>query len=115
MGVLVIGCCGFGVWASGALALGWQTFGACAFGGNAAAGGIVFARDFAVGGIAHAAQANNEAASQFLQSSPFYHFALAASNHPILVMLLWVIPVMLQSRVINRARLRREAQENSQA
>ncbi len=115
IGMLAIGCCGLGFWSSGALAVGWQAYGGNAIASNAAVGGVVFARDFALGGIAHAAQANTEAARQFVQSDLFFRFALAAANHPILMMLAWILPLALQSRIIRRARLRNEAQSNSQA
>jgi RNA polymerase sigma factor (sigma-70 family) len=108
LGLAVIGAFGLGLWATGGVAIGWQAFGGSAIGWNAATGGVAVAHDVAVGGIAHALQANTEIAQQFVQTSPFLQFAELASHHSVLVMLVWVIPMALQARVIGRARRQRE-------
>jgi RNA polymerase sigma factor (sigma-70 family) len=108
LGIFSLGAVSVGVWAYGAAAIGWQIFCGCGFAWNAAMGGVVVARDFADGGIAHAAQANTELAWQFFQQQPFFRIARVISNHALWMMLLWVIPVSLQSRVVARARRRRE-------
>jgi RNA polymerase sigma factor (sigma-70 family) len=112
LGVFPIGAIALGAWAYGGLAFGWQVFCGCGAAWNAAMGGIVFAHDFADGGIAHAVQANTEIAGHFFRQSLFYRCAQTVANHGLLMMLAWVIPLGLQSRVVARARRRRE-QTNS--
>src|SRR6185369_13678499 len=75
IGLLSLGGFSLGVWSFGALAFGWQVFGACAIAWNAASGGVAVAHDFAAGGIAHALQANNEAARSYLRSNLFLRHA----------------------------------------
>jgi RNA polymerase sigma factor (sigma-70 family) len=108
LGLLSIGAGSLGVWAYGGMAIGWEVYGGCGFAWHSAMGGIVAARDFALGGIAHAAQANNETANQYFQQNFFSRAANAVANHGLLLMLLWVIPVTLQSRIVAKARQRRE-------
>jgi len=108
LGMFPIGAICLGVWAYGALAFGWQIFCGCGAAWNAAVGGIVAAHDFAIGGIAHAAQANTETASQFFQQNLFFRVSRIAANHSFLLMLVWVIPVTLKARVVARARRSRE-------
>jgi RNA polymerase sigma factor (sigma-70 family) len=107
-GIFPVGAITIGVWAYGAAALAWQAFCGCGVALNAATGGMVVARDFALGGIAHAAQVNTDMARQFIQHQPFFRIAQRISDHSLWLMLLWVIPVSLQSRVIARARRQRE-------
>ncbi len=71
-------------------------------------GGMAIAHDFAVGGIARAVQANTEIARQFIQQNLFFRISQAVSNHGLLLMTVWVLPVALQSRIVARARRRRE-------
>jgi len=108
MGLFPIGACCFGVWAYGGMVCGWQVFAGCGAAWNAAMGGVAIAHDFAVGGIARAAEANTEAARQFIQQGLFFRVAQTVSNHGLAMLLLWVIPVALQSRIVARARRRRE-------
>ncbi|HEX4265233.1 MAG TPA: RNA polymerase sigma factor [Verrucomicrobiae bacterium] len=108
LGMFSLGAISAGIWAYGAAAVGWQVFSGCGFALNAAMGGVVAARDFAIGGIAHAAQANTEIAREFCRQSSYFRIAQAIANHGFWLTLLWVIPVLLQSRVIARARRRRE-------
>ena len=108
LGMFPIGAICLGVWAYGALAFGWQIFCGCGAAWNAAVGGIVAAHDFAIGGIAHAAQANTETPSQFFQQNLFFRVSRMVANHSFLLMLLWVIPVTLKARVVARARRSRE-------
>jgi RNA polymerase sigma factor (sigma-70 family) len=108
LGALSVGAGSLGIWAYGGLAIGWQTFCGCGLAWHSATGGIVAARDFALGGFAHAAQANNEIADRFFQQDLFSHVAKTVADHGFLMMLLWVIPVTLQSRIIARARRSRE-------
>jgi hypothetical protein len=95
IGILALGGFGLGVWSYGGLVLGWQTLGGCALGWHSAVGGIALARDFAVGGAAHAVQANNEIARQLVNSSAFYHYGEIVSHHSLLLNLVWVLPLVI--------------------
>jgi len=108
LGMFSLGAISLGVWAYGGLALGWQVFCGVGIAWNAAMGGIVFAHDFALGGIVHAAQANTETAAQVIQPIWFFRCAKFFSDHGLLMLMVWVIPVTLMARVVARARRRRE-------
>jgi hypothetical protein len=108
LGVFSVGAITAGVWAFGAAAIGWQICCGSGIAWHAAMGGVVAARDFAMGGMAHAAQANTELARQFFGQSLFFRIARVISDHGLWLMLLWVIPVSLQSRIVARERRRRE-------
>ncbi|HTR42331.1 MAG TPA: sigma-70 family RNA polymerase sigma factor [Pseudomonadales bacterium] len=118
IGVLSFGAISMGVFPMGAIALGFCAFGGIGFGWqvcagvgaalHAAMGGVTIARDFATGGIAHAAQANTDAAKQFFQQNLFFRIAQAVGNHGMLTMLIWIIPVSIQSWLVGRARRRSE-------
>jgi RNA polymerase sigma factor (sigma-70 family) len=107
-GLLVLGGFGVGVWTFGALAIGWQAFGCCAVAWNVAVGGVVLAHNFALGGIAHAAQANNAIARQFIGTNLFFHCAQIIGRYCVWLNLLWVVPVVVQWWVIARKRLHPE-------
>jgi RNA polymerase sigma factor (sigma-70 family) len=104
VGLLSLGGFSLGIWSFGALALGWQVFGACAIAWNAASGGVAIAHDFAGGGIAHALQANNEAARTYLRSNLFLRQAHLALRYLAWLNLLWVIPMLARWRVVARNR-----------
>ncbi len=104
LGVIPLGALGLGVWAYGGLAIGWQAYGGCAIAWNAAMGALVFARDFAVGNLAQAAQVNTELAQQFFASRTFFQMAKAISSHGFWMLLVWVVPVTIQSQILSRAR-----------
>ena len=89
LGVFPMGAISLGIWAFGGLAFGWQVCCGCGAALNAAMGGVTVARDYALGGIAHAAQANTEAAKQFFKQNLFFRIAQAIGNHGILLMLVW--------------------------
>ena len=107
VGLISLGGFSLGVWSFGALAFGWQVFGACAIAWNAANGGIAIAHNFAVGSIAHALQANNQAALSYLQSNLFFQHARLALRHLAWLNLLWVIPMFARWRVVAVGRCRR--------
>jgi hypothetical protein len=111
-GLLSLGACAVGGLAYGGLAIGWQAFGALAFGWKAAMGVLAAAFDFASGGIAWGAQANNDAARQFIAQNWFFQIAQTWLKHGILVLLIWIVPTALQARIVARAR-RREESHNS--
>jgi RNA polymerase sigma factor (sigma-70 family) len=108
LGIFPIGALALGAWAYGGLVFGWQIFCGCGAAVNAAMGGIVFARDFADGVVAHALQANTQIATDFFRQSLFFRCAQTLSNHGFLLMLGWVIPLGIQSRLVAKDRRRRE-------
>lgn len=95
LGIITIAGMSIGVWADGGLAVGWQAFGGCAFAWNAAMGGYAAAHEFALGGVAHAAQFNNELAKQFIHDSRFFRIAEALSRYMGLMNLIWIAPLLL--------------------
>jgi len=103
-GVLALGGFAAGVWSFGALAIGWESVGVCALAWKAAAGGLAAAHDFALGHIARAAVANQDGAKQFADSSRFFQFAFALGKHGLLLNLLWVVPLVVQWRLIVRSK-----------
>ena len=110
LGIFTIGAIAIGGWAYGAVAIGWQIFCGMGVAWNAGEGGLILARDFALGAYAHAAQPNTEAAKQFIFNRWFFNVAHVISRHGLLVQLAWIIPVFLQARVVVRARRQREQQ-----
>lgn len=112
IGMFPIGPVSLGVCAYGGLAIGWQAFGPCAIAWHAAMDGIAVAHDFAQGRIAHAAQANTVIAAQFFRQNWYFQCAQMLSRHGFWVTPFWVIPLLVQARIVGRARRRRE-QENS--
>ncbi|HTV40826.1 MAG TPA: sigma-70 family RNA polymerase sigma factor [Candidatus Sulfotelmatobacter sp.] len=108
IGVFPIGAVVLGVWAYGGLAFAWQALSACGFAWNAVCGGFVVAHNFALGGVAYAAQANTEVARQFFQQNGFFRISEAVERHGFLVMLIWVIPMFVQAQLVARARRQRE-------
>jgi RNA polymerase sigma factor (sigma-70 family) len=102
VGLLALGGFGVGVWTWGGFAAGWQAFGGCALGWNAAFGGVAIARDFALGGFAQATQANNAAAKYFMDTAPFFHYSQSAAKYSFWANLIWVVPLLLCRRAINR-------------
>ena len=108
VGLLSLGGFSLGVWSFGALAFGWQVFGGCAIAWNAANGGIAIAHDFAVGSIAHALQANNDAARFNLQSNLFFQHARLPLRYLAWLNLLWVIPMLARWRLAASSRRRRK-------
>jgi RNA polymerase sigma factor (sigma-70 family) len=99
-GVFSTGAVSIGVWAAGGLAFGWQAVGCFAVAWNAAAGNVALAHDFAVGALARAAQAGNDAAKSFIGSNGFFRFSEAAAGYSLWLNLLWVVPSVIQWRII---------------
>jgi hypothetical protein len=102
IGLISLGGFSLGIWSFGALAFGWQVFGACAVAWNAANGGIAIAHNFAFGGIAHALQANNQAAGSYFQQDLFFHHPRRLLLYLAWLNLLWVIPMLVRWRVVAR-------------
>jgi len=111
-GLLTLGGFGVGVWTLGVMAVGWQAAGCCALAWNAAMGGVALAHDFALGGIAHAAQANNDIAGQFIRPNLFFHCSQILFRYVAWLNLIWVVPLVVEWRVIARKRSCQE-QKNS--
>jgi RNA polymerase sigma factor (sigma-70 family) len=108
VGLVPFGGFSFGPWALGGFAVGWQAFGGCAVGWLAAEGGVAVARDFAVGGVALARHANNDAATAFIQNSAFFHNALVVMRHVHWIYLVCLLPLILWWRSV-RARQRKDS------
>lgn len=102
IGAGVLGGLAAGGYAMGGFAVGWEAMGGCAFAWQAATGGFAFAHDFAAGYIAHAAQANNEAAYRFLADATFPRIAQFVMRHPFWLNLLWIAPLLIQWRLVAR-------------
>jgi hypothetical protein len=107
VGLLALGGFSLGVWSFGGLALGWQAFGGCAIAWSAAVGGAAVAHDFALGGIAQAAQANNDIAARFIRPNLFFQYGQVAMRYLVWLNLLWVIPMLVWWRVVACSRRRR--------
>lgn len=94
LGVFAIGGLAVGGWAFGGLAFGWQAFGGFAIALNAAQGALAIARDFALGSVARAAQANNDAAAQFMKGSLFFEDMAVLLRHIWWMNLIWLLPLI---------------------
>src|ERR1041385_5590928 len=102
IGPVALGGFALAVWSFGGLAIGWQAYGGCAIAWNAAAGGAAVAHDVALGGIAQAAQANNDAETAFMQPILFFRVADVVIRYLIWLNLLWVVPMILWWRTTTR-------------
>jgi RNA polymerase sigma factor (sigma-70 family) len=107
VGVFSFGAASVGVWAYGGAAIGWQVCCGCGLAWHSAVGGIVAARDFALGGIVRAAQANTDIARRFFDQDFFSGLAQSLSRHNILMMLIWVLPLSWQTHIIAKAHRQR--------
>jgi RNA polymerase sigma factor (sigma-70 family) len=112
VGALAVGGFGFGIWALAPLAVGWQAFGGgCAIAWDAAWGGqYAVAHHFALGEVAHAAQANNQFVRHLLNANPFFRFCITKMTFARMISIswIWAVPVMIsqiiQGRVVARKR-----------
>ena len=90
-----------GVLAFGTVAVGWWAFGLAALGWQAAASGAVVAKDYAVGAIARAAEANTPVATEWLASQwfsvPLVYFLYSMHGVLLLVVLVWLGWVLCRS------------------
>jgi len=109
VGPVALGGFSLAIWAFGGFAVGWQAFGGCAVAWNAAFGGAALAHDFAVGVIAQAAQANNDAAQSYIKACPFFQNAEMVARHSGWLNLLWLLPPILWWRTVV---LKRRAKES---
>lgn len=108
MGVIPVGAIALGGWAFGAFCLAWQACCGTGMAWNAIMGGLAVAHDYALGGIVHAAQANTDAARQYINQSLFFKIGQPLSEHSVWIMLLSALPVWIQSRIVARGRRQRE-------
>jgi hypothetical protein len=106
LGLIPLGALAIGGWAMGGFVAGWQAVGGCALAWNAAAGAFALAHDFALGAVAHAAQANNAAAQQLIEAGWLFHLAGVINRHLFWLNLLWFGPLLLQWRLVERSRRR---------
>lgn len=109
LGVLACGGLALGLWmATGGMAVGYLAEGGCAAAWHAAQGGMAVAHDFAIGGVASAAHANDAAAREALASMPFFRHADALMRQPVLMNLVWLPMVLIvwQARRARAARRR---------
>jgi len=102
VGAGVLGGLAAGGYALGGVAVGWEAMGGCAFGWHSAAGSFAFAHEFAAGYIAHAAQANNDAAYRFFADGTFPRIARFVTRHPFWLNLVWIAPLFIQWRLVAR-------------
>jgi RNA polymerase sigma factor (sigma-70 family) len=110
-GIMPLGGIALGVMAFGGLVIGWQAIGGFAIGWKAAVGSLAIAHDFARGGMACAAQANNDPAEQFTNASVFFRFIQTMNQHWVWMNFLWIVPLFVQWQVIARSRRRERANE----
>ena len=107
VGAISIGGAALGLLALGSLAAGWWAFGPVAVGWKAAAGGVAIARDYAVGGLVRAAEANTAAAAEWF-GAQWFTAAVAIFFSKIAVWLIVLSIVIPIGRILYRAwRLRR--------
>ena len=102
MGLLAMGGLAVGGRVFGGVAVGWKAYGACAIAWRAAVGAAALAHDFALGGIAQAAQAGNAAAENYVKSSEFFRSVTWLSHYAGWLNLLWVLPMFLWWRIAAR-------------
>jgi hypothetical protein len=95
VGLLGLGACAAGFWAWGGVVIGWQAYGGLALAWHCAVGGVALAREYALGIVARGAQANTDAANQFVAATPFWHFVQALRPYSVAINLLWVAPLAL--------------------
>jgi RNA polymerase sigma factor (sigma-70 family) len=103
-GVFPLGALALGVWSYGAITAGWQATGAVAFAWDAAMANVAFAHGFGIGSLVSAAQANTVAANAFVDQSWYFKVVRAVNRHYFWVNLIWIVPMLIQWRLVNRRR-----------
>jgi hypothetical protein len=66
-------------------------------------GGFATARDVALGGFAHAAEANSEIASQFMKENFFFKQMELISHYVGWLNLFWLIPLVGWWRILSKS------------
>ncbi len=98
VGVLAVGGFGFGIWAFAAFGFGWEVSAGCAIAWHIASGAqYAIAHQYALGDIAHAAQANTDFVRHLVKSNPFFATCWRMVPHFLWLMWLWCIPLMISS------------------
>ncbi|HZP61117.1 MAG TPA: sigma-70 family RNA polymerase sigma factor [Opitutaceae bacterium] len=105
-GIVALGGIALGGWAMfGGVLAGWQALGGCfTVAWKAAVGDFALAHDFALGLYAHAAQANNETARQFIQPSFVWRCAEFINHHWLWLNLFWMVPFFIMWRLSPQAK-----------
>jgi hypothetical protein len=104
VGVLAVGGFGFGIWAFAGFGFGWDVSAACAIAWHIASGAqYAIAHHYALGFIAHAAQANTDFVRQLVKSNPFFATCWRMVPHFLWLMWLWAIPLIISSALNWRA------------
>jgi RNA polymerase sigma factor (sigma-70 family) len=106
LGIVPVGGIALGALSFGGVVIGWQAIGGFALAWKAAVGSLAIAHDFAVGGIARAAQANTELAKQFIGTNLYFGIIQAVNRHWVWMNLLWIAPLFIQWQIIARSRRR---------
>ncbi|MGC3957264.1 MAG: hypothetical protein QM813_04635 [Verrucomicrobiota bacterium] len=99
VGLIPLGGIAVGGWTYGALAIGWQSMGCFSIGLNAAAGNIAFARDYAWGHLAIAAQVN-QAASESIFSHWYTQGGEFLRRFSLWLNFIWIAPLFVQWRLV---------------
>jgi hypothetical protein len=104
-GLFAFGGFSVGWWAVCGMAFGWKAFAGCAVAWRGAMGGVAVADDFARGGVAYAARANNKAAVHWLWALKFFRDTDYAGEHLQWLNLPWVLPLLQWWRVLKKRKL----------
>jgi hypothetical protein len=112
LGAFAVGGCSIGLWSFGGLALGWKAYGACAIAWKAAIGAVAVAHDFALGGMAHAQQANNELAKSMIFPGLFFRLGGVLLRNLSWLNLIWVGPMLVWWRIVARQKLSKTQEPN---
>jgi len=98
VGALAVGGFGFGLWAFAGFGFGWDVSAGCAIAWHIASGAqYAIAHQYALGDIAHAAQANTEFVRNLVKANPFFATCWRMVPHFLWLMWLWAIPLIISS------------------
>jgi hypothetical protein len=110
VGAMAVGGFGFGVWAFAGFGFGWRVSAGCAIAWDIASGGhYAIAHHFALGPMAHAAQANNEFVRNLVQTNPFFRTCWIILPYFYWLMWVWAIPLMISMLATVHFKPRRKA------
>jgi len=98
VGALAVGGFGFGLWAFAGFGFGWDVSAGCAIAWHIASGAqYAIAHQYALGNVAHAAQANTEFVRHLVKLNPFFAACWRMVPHFLWLMWLWAIPLIISS------------------
>jgi hypothetical protein len=103
-GLFALGGFGVGWWAVGGMAFGWKAFAGCAVAWRGAMGAVAVAHDYANGGFAYAAHANDKVAAHWLWAHNFFRDTNFAGDHMQWLNLLWVLPLLRWWHILKKQR-----------